>query len=161
MTVIAWDGETLAADRQAVSDGCASLVEPKIGYVVRKSGEAFLYGYVGDIADGEELLEWFQKGAKKKKFPEHLREASCNTLLAIITDEGLVAEYFRSPYPVRHPVGGYAWGSGAAYALGVMEYGAVAQEAVEIASRFDVNSGGGVVSISFEIPEISTYHFDA
>lgn len=150
MTVIAWDGEVLAADRQAVSDGCSSLVEPKIGCTsVDEFGGDFLYGYVGDIAEGEELLDWVTSGAKKKKFPEHLREANCNTLLVVIREDNTVAEYFRSPYPVLHPEGEYAWGSGGPYALGAMAAGATAAQAAEIATTFDVNSGGGIIIVSF------------
>ena len=63
MTVLAWDGHTLAADKRAVM-GTMILTTTKIFRV----GDA-LVGYAGDACFGEEMVAWFKRGAKPEDFP--------------------------------------------------------------------------------------------
>lgn len=58
MTVIAWDGSALAADKRAVSGGGIARACTKIE---RHGGS--LLGITGDWDTGAEMREWFKAGA--------------------------------------------------------------------------------------------------
>lgn len=56
MTTIAWDGKTLAGDKQVTTGGTATKTT-KVFKVKTKKGYV-LVGYSGDLADGQAFVEW-------------------------------------------------------------------------------------------------------
>lgn len=70
MTVIAWDGCTLAADKRASSGGIARTVT-KI-----ERHEGCLIAMTGCWDTGAEMREWFKAGADPEKFPEKARRTA-------------------------------------------------------------------------------------
>lgn len=137
MTVIAWDGRTLAADRQATNAECRREVK-KIYRL--KSGE--LASFCGLEAGARELLSWYEDGADPAKYPP-LQATQDWVRLIVVTRKG-VFEYEQRP--VKQPLKEkfFAWGSGRDFALGAMAAGATAKQAVLIASRYSVGCGMGV-----------------
>ena len=143
MTTIAWDGMTLAADRQATVGNAVFMVNKL------RRHEGWMLAYVGDADAGEEMMEWFRAGAKPEAFPEKQREDDrFAPLLAIRAGE--VFLYERTPHPVRYPPQKFAMGSGRDFALAAMHCGRSAAEAVEVAALFDPGTGFGVDAMEIE-----------
>ena len=61
MTVIAWDGKTLATDRMA-NDGSQKWESSKAWYGVSKDKEVVIITGVGLLHGIRQLAEWWQKG---------------------------------------------------------------------------------------------------
>lgn len=150
MTVIAWDGTTLAADREA-SDAwmkCGSVV--KIHEI-----RGHLAGCSGAAADAEEILAWFCEGGDPATFPAALRGKESVKML-VVTPERRVRVYDNSPYPIEyceaaHGIGTrMAIGGGREAAMAAMLAGCGARRAVEIAALVSVGCGNGIDTL--ELP---------
>lgn len=138
MSVIAWDGTTLAADKR-MSNGTLIRTTTKIF----RAREA-LVGYTGDADCGEAMLAWFEAGANKAEFPETQRDKDLWAGLLVIWEDGTIWKYERTPHPLRLPPQQFAVGSGRDFALAAMHLGKSAAEAVEVAIHFDSGCGNGV-----------------
>lgn len=148
MTVIAWDGKTLAADKRACN-GTLRSVTTKI----RRVGKD-LVGYTGDASEGEELLAWFRFGADPEKFPAHLRSDSQHwARLVVVTPKREVLVFERGPHPVVFEDRFFAAGSGRDFALAAMHLGKSATEAVEVASVFDTSCGDGMDALTHYVED--------
>lgn len=139
MTVIVWDGRTLAGDREASTSFIKCFRTTKVHRI-----RGHLVGLSGISVLNAEWREWFARGASAEDFPSFARDAEkCGTAL-VITPDGDIHMYQQSPYPVRHEGPRHAVGSGAEAALAAMEMGADAARAVEVASLICNGVGGGV-----------------
>lgn len=138
MSVIAWDGLRLAADKR-VSLG--TLI--RTGTKVFRVGEA-LVAYAGDADAGEEMMAWFEGGRDPDKFPSFQRNNDTWGGLLVVWGDGSLWKYERTPHPIRFPPQTFAIGSGRDFALAAMHLGKSAPEAVEIACLFDSGCGNGV-----------------
>lgn len=137
MTVIAWDGKTLAADRQATSAECRREVKK-----IYRLANGSLASFCGSESGARELLSWYEDGADPAKYPP-LQATQDWVRLILVTKKG-VFEYEQRP--VKQPLleKFFAWGSGRDFAIGAMAAGASAKRAVEIANRYSVGCGLGV-----------------
>ncbi len=144
MSVIAWDGHTLAGDRRAVSCGLIRTTQ-KIFAV----GDS-LVAYAGNADAGEEVMAWYKAGATPETFPASQRNGDTWAGLMVIRPGGIIWKYERTPYPVKFPPQQFAIGSGRDFALAAMHCGKTAAEAVEIACLFDNGCGNGVDTL--ELP---------
>lgn len=142
MSVVCWDGHTLAADKRAT---LGSLIRTTTK--IRRIGE-FLCGYSGDAAQGEEMLAWFARGAIASEFPASQRDKDDWAGLLVI-GRGSITRYERTPYPLHYEDVQFAIGSGRDFALAAMHCGKTAREAVEIACIFDNGCGNGVDALEF------------
>jgi len=140
MTVIAFDGETLAADKH-MTDGDRSCTITKIW----KSGDVVI-AMCGDISYGLALKEWYLSGADPDEFPEPYDRDTLSNL--IVWDGKQLCAYERTPYPIYYEDSFCAWGSGAMVAIGAMAYGAAAVDAVAIANSHVPNCGMGINSFT-------------
>lgn len=138
MTVIAWDGRTLAADKQSVSSGLCSLVT-KVHRI-----RNHLVGGSGEAPHVREHIEWFRRGADPSDFPTKIRDEKCPSFLLVITPDRKVLAYEDGPYPVEIESQHYAIGSGRDFAMAAMHLGFDAVRAVEVASALSNGCGGGV-----------------
>lgn len=132
MTTIAWDGKTLAADKQATCAGSKFRVANKI--------EAIPGGYIacaGKISQIYHFLRWY-RGGRKGKTPE--LEEFC--AIAIVRGNVVLWDG-DSEVPCR-PDEKLAEGSGWKWALAAMDFGKTAVEAVQYASTRDNGTGCGV-----------------
>ena len=143
MSVLAWDGKTLAADKRA-SYGSLILTTTKI---FRLCG--CLCGYTGDADTGGEVLDWFRLGALPSDFPARQRESDRFATLVVVQTGGAVVKYERTPFPVRLEDRLIASGSGRDFALMAMRLGKTASEAVELTMEFDSGCGNGVDALTF------------
>ena len=142
MSVVAWDGKTLAADRQATN----ADMRVKVSKAMRlQSGS--IAAFTGDLEQGLILVRWYQDGACRDKWPAFQRSSDWTRL--IIADRydqssSVVLIYEKEPEPQTFDERFMAWGSGRDLAMGAMAMGADAKRAVEIASMYNVYCGGGV-----------------
>lgn len=142
MTVIAWDGKTLAADRR-VSYGDLVATRTKI----RRLESGAVIACSGDTDKVLALEKWYEAGANPDEWPQAQR--SDNWARLVVQDvDGKVYEYNQEPYAIRCEDEYFAWGSGASFALGAMAMGADAVEAVTAAIKHCSSCGGGVDSFT-------------
>lgn len=135
MTTIAWDGTTLAADRQTTWGGTPTRTR-KLFRAKASDGRVFIGGCSGLHHECEAVRRWLQGGHE----PGRLDEV-CTMLI-----DRHRRVWIMNERKLWAPVGRHPWaiGSGSDYALGALEHGATAREAVLIATRLDVNTGKGV-----------------
>lgn len=138
MTVVAWDGHVLAADRQVTQAG------------LRRSGTklacvgALRLGCVGSAAYGAALQAWVRAGRKVTDWPKPASHDDADDGTLIVIEEGKVLVYEGQPHPFVIEDTFAAFGSGRDYAMAAMALGQDAQQAVELACRFENGCGMGV-----------------
>lgn len=138
MTIIAWDGKTVAADKQATCSGLR-FKTTKLRRIA--SGEVLCW--TGEQDSGEMVARWYEAGADPAKWPDCQKDKDSWSRLVVISPTG--AKFFeRQPIAVGIEDEFMAWGSGRDFALGAMRKGATAVEAVEIAMEFSEGCGLGV-----------------
>jgi ATP-dependent protease HslVU (ClpYQ) peptidase subunit len=138
MTVIAWDGKTLAADKMLTYNNVISSTTK-----IRKIN-GHLVGFAGPVATAMEMFEWFKNGCLVEKFPEKQKSNDDAIYLFVVKPDGKLFEYCTSPYPYEIEDSIYACGSGGACAIGALEMGATAEQAVLIASKWNSTCGNGI-----------------
>ncbi len=146
MTVIAWDGRTLAGDRESGSQYIKCTAATK---VYRING--CLVGCAGTGAINAQWREWFRAGAKPEDFKAPLNDADNFTHALVIQPDGRIHLYQRTPYPIEMHGPFAAVGSGQEAALAVLHMGGDARKAVEIASIVCAGCGGGVDTLELEV----------
>ena len=138
MSIVVWDGKTLAADKRA---SCGSLIRTTTKIF---SLRGCLVGYDGDADAGEELIAWFKAGEDREKFPETQRDKEAFTGMLVILPNKKVLKYERTPHPIKFSDKKFAIGSGRDFALAAMFLGKTAADAVRISCIFDSGCGNGV-----------------
>lgn len=140
MTVIVWDGKTLAADKQFTNAG------------LRRTGTKLFrlrdgaVGIEGSTVDALALVDWLRGDRKPADFPESCKGDDAPAVLGVIN--GKIQYWNGSPYPVTYDEPFTASGSGRDYAIAAMHCGKTAAEAVEIASIYDNACGLGVDTLA-------------
>jgi hypothetical protein len=145
LTTIAYDGKTVAADRLAALGGTPTLCckVAKVDY----EGEACIVAATGVSSECQAMLRWAKQGFKSDDKPK----VTESTLLAFFEDSRIVWRWMddRPQEMITLIESFWSDGSGADYALGAMAYGATAKEALEIATRLDINTGYGIDVLEF------------
>ncbi len=141
MSVIAWDGRTVAADRQVTENDIPSLCRK----IMRIRG-GDIVAFVGDMRHGLELVAWYKAGGHVRVYPK-ARKADSATLI-VFCRSGAVYEFDGGPQKMPVADKFMAWGSGKGPALGAMAMGADARRAVKIAIRYNSACGLGVTALA-------------
>lgn len=139
MTVLAWDGKTLAADRQLTLGG-TPIPSTKI-----HREDDHLVGLLGEVQEGLAFLEWYRGGCDPKEKPTMKQGFAA---YVVIGKQLWKYESMLIPYLIDMPFWGA--GSGGEFAIGAMAAGKTATEAVEIACQFDNCCGLGIDTLSLE-----------
>lgn len=142
MTTIAWDGRSLAGDTQ--SSVCGNRVKAQ---KIWRLNDDLLFGGSGEFQIVLAVKDWLNGGAEKPKLPS---DAEFSGLLirrgrAFRLWSYLVEVEILEPYA--------ACGTGQDFALAAMFLGKSAEEAVWVACQFDVNTGGDVEVLDYEVME--------
>ena len=137
MSIVAWDGKIMAADKI-----CTSADMRVTTTKIVKLDDGTVLAWVGEQGGGFALTEWYKNGKKRCDWPSV--QGTENWTRLIVADETGVSFYEREPFPQKVEEHFMAWGSGRDFAMGAMAMGASAKEAVEIASRFSISCGNGV-----------------
>lgn len=139
MTVIAWDGKMLAADKQMNSDGHKQTVTK-----ISRDGPN-LIGTCGHAAHARAMVDWFVQGAIAEKWPMPHKPDDYADMLVIMAS-GQIREYegcARGHYDIiEDPF--TAMGCGKKYALAAMLLGHDAVKAVDVACELDAGCGMGI-----------------
>ena len=144
MTIIAWDGYTLAADKAAHNNGYLSTVT-KI-YRVPDG----LVGLSGDGDAAMDLLEWFQNGRIAKDYPAAQKGNGDRSGALFIDKQKQIWSYDKSPNAQQYMQKFHAMGCGRDYAMATMHLGFDSVKAVEVACALDVYCGNGIDCITFD-----------
>lgn len=137
MSVIAWDGKTLVADKRAINNGYKGGVVTKIHRWV-----GGLCAFSGDLDVGMQMVQWLRDGAKPADYPKQQEKNAANFL--VIHNNGRVERYESVPVPLVMENPQQAMGSGRDYALAAMHLGFDARRAVQVACALDSGCGNGV-----------------
>lgn len=137
MTVVAWDGVTLAADKQTSDVGLRLKTTKAV-----RIGNLLVAGS-GDAHRIREMHEWVAGGRKKEDLPSFQRDSGTSVNLMVI-EAGRILHYGTSHLPLVIEDKFSAMGSGRDYALAAMYLGKTAKEAVEVAIHFETGCGNGV-----------------
>lgn len=137
MSVVAWDGKTVAADKQSTNGNRAVLCTK-----VRELEDGTVLAAVGDHEESQILMDWYCAGGVKEDWPAFQKDESFTTLIIINSKEAY--QYQAYPRLQRIEAGFFAWGDGAPVALGAMAAGADARRAVEITCEYNIFCGQGI-----------------
>jgi hypothetical protein len=140
VTTIAWDGRQLAGDRLGNSGG----VPIELGKIWDIEGE--FVGIAGLYEDGMAFVEWLLAGEDPASKPEV--DESFRAL--VVRESGKCFRYESKLYPFEILEPYHALGSGRDFALAALHYGKSAKEAVELAMKFDLDTGIGVDVLTVE-----------
>jgi hypothetical protein len=143
MTVIAWDGKTMSADKQGSSSGFKSTVTKLF-----HGSDGKTVAGTGDLSRIKELNKWREDGAIAKDFPEWQRKDDTWVCLVVASGDGVIM-YEQSPIPIEIEDQYFAWGSGREVAIGAMHKGATSKEACEAAIYHQSGCGRGVDTVQF------------
>ena len=139
MTVIAWDGNILAADRLNMSGDTLST-----SVKIEELPDGRVMAIVGRTGNGLALMRWYREGGDAEKWPAFQEDKDRWVRLIVAFPDGLCVEYEQvcEPMPVYDSF--MAWGCGKEAALGAMEMGATAIRAIEVASKWISGCGRGL-----------------
>lgn len=145
MTVIAWDGKTLAADKRACRPGAHFTVTKLF-----RSGDRIV-GFAGDAGRLGQFKAWFDAGADPEKYPKN--EGGQASYFFAVRSDGRIEKYEETGYPIIVEDKFFATGSGGDYATAAMHLGLDARQAVEVAIACDETCGGGVDTLTLDTPQ--------
>ncbi|MDR0275927.1 MAG: hypothetical protein LBI48_11440 [Burkholderiaceae bacterium] len=136
MTIIAYDGKTVAADKREVDSFGLVRTVTKIFH-----HDGLVAAITGEHSAGIEMYQWWRAGAKPKDFPSSARDDKATL---IVIGSGSILIYTTGPHSVRQEEKQAAFGSGRDFGLAAMAFGKTAAEAVEFACRFQADCGNGI-----------------
>lgn len=146
MTVIAWDGKCLAADKQATEGGLRHITT-KIKRIDKGKFKGYLVAGAGVTSQANHMMAWFECGAEPDAFPKYQETEELSAQLLVITPDKDILRFDINPIPSVFHDEQYAMGSGRDVAIGAMAMGANAIEAVEVASELCSGCGMGIDAI--------------
>lgn len=145
MTIIAWDGHTLATDSEITTQGRKDYGE-KAWYSKDHTGKCILSG-IGNFTAIAVACEWYKNRVGGDGTPLHevlvqLNRSEGATFI-VVNSDGL--RYYMQPWR-GHFVGNKpcAFGIGSDFAYGALHVGASAQTAVEVAIKYSIHCGGEI-----------------
>lgn len=143
MTTVAWDGKTLAADKQATNNGLRATVTK-----IWRVGQLLVGGSGSPDFIGE-MLHWIERGRELPLFPNTQRDKDDWQPILVVEADGTLSVYERTPFPLRPEGDFHAMGSGRDFAMAAMHLGCDARRAVEVAIELDAGSGCGIDTLAF------------
>lgn len=138
MTVIAYDGTFLAADRKC-SHGDRGEAVTKLKEISPRCCAAFY----GDGTQGDKLMAWAAAGFLTAQFPPTPANEDDLAVMIVGDADGVRLYYSDSHIPRWLEQSSYAWGSGGLMAHGAILAGATAMQAVAIANEHINTCGFG------------------
>ena len=144
MTVFAYDGRFVAADRMITNDSGRHGICRKITvwekHVLVTSGAA---------DHGEALTIWFKDGLNPAAFPK-AQAGDKDAYLYVFGYKVPVMCFQTWPSPVLFPMDFYAGGAGGDVAWTALHMGRDAREAAKIACELNIYCGGGVEYVDLQ-----------
>lgn len=142
MTIVAWDGTTLAADTQADASGVRASVTK-----IFRLTDGSLFAGSGSLDQVLEMRNWVDKGASAEDFPSTQRDKDDWQPCINITKNG-VYRYERTPFPIKFNCAYFTEGSGSYFATAALHLGKNAVEAVQVAIDLCPSCGGSIDTLT-------------
>lgn len=139
MTVVAYDGHNLAADKRSVCGGKIATTTK-----VRRIATGEVLAWTGMQARGELLARWYEAGADPTAWP--VPNDDENDCVRLIVADRHGCKFYEQAVPIKVEDAFMAWGSGADFATMAMHLGLNAKSAVGDTSLFSIGCGNGVDS---------------
>lgn len=148
MTVLVWDGKTLAADKQCTYGG----LKLKIKKIFRVGED--LIGFTGNAEAVPEMLHWLDSGGELNDFPFRKEDNIELTTVLITPKKQILVFNGWSPIPLDLSENKfYADGCGMHLAYGALMAGKSAKEAVAIVCKMDTGCGMGIDTLTHKAPK--------
>jgi hypothetical protein len=147
VTVIVWDGTTLAADRRACANGFTYSVTK-----IARVGDCLvaLSGYFGRFGL---YKAWLASGRNPELLPPRPHDDREWSQCLVIHRDGAIERFEGgSPAPIIVEERWHTMGSGRDYAAAALYLGCDAARAVEVASALSEECGNGVDTLTFDAP---------
>ena len=147
ITTIAYRLGILAFDSKAVENDTTHKGLCDKG----RQTKALIMAGCGNASDIECVMNWLEAGGgedKKKDFNLYAREVKCEVIA--IDKKGIVTFYEESCCGFTLEAPFFAIGSGYDLAMGAMAAGASAKEAIQIACKYNINTGGPVRTLNIQ-----------
>lgn len=145
MSTIATDGNMMACDGR-VTEG--DFVTQNDYRKIRRLTDGRIVGFAGNAFNDDAFCQWLEKGGE---MPAGINDDfSCLVLLPggdVVTYDEHGRMFVEKPP--------YAIGSGRKWAIAAMELGKTPKEAVAFACRFDIYSGGEIITISRHVRDLA------
>ena len=150
MTTIATSGKTIVADGWMTDGNQLWRKSTEKLFEVAVEGSAWVVGVTGEYDTALAFVKWLRRGRPSDQRPESTMDNDTYNFEALLVDRTTRTIYVCSPpnfsmVPIDKPT---AVGSGGAFALGAMEAGATPYEAVKIAAKYDMATGGKLMEIT-------------
>lgn len=145
MTVIAWRGNTIAADRMQCHGDTQAQIEK-----IHKEPGGVIFAIAGGASAGRLLMDWYREGADPSKWPKCQEHPELWASL-IVWEPNTPYPFYYQQFPSKlytRPNDYFVWGSGREVAIGALYHGATAIEAVEAANHHCAGCGFGVDSFT-------------
>lgn len=129
------------------SDSVITTNSTVVGYTrkVTKSGSGWLAAAAGHACDMVSYLRWVEEGREEDAA---VKLENLDGLLVSPKGEVFLVEANLVPIPIDAPF--FAGGSGSEIAIGAMEMGASAEEAVRIAIKHNTSCGGEIQIVKLD-----------
>ena len=136
MTTIAVQGDEMSCD--GLSTGGYGRKQDNVNKIMSHKGE--LWGFAGKVYARSKWVKWIDGGRKLSNMPKEAEaiRLSKGEITIYNPDEEFI-EKMRTHFA--------AIGSGRCFAIGALEAGATASEAVSIACAYDVTSSGSITTV--------------
>jgi hypothetical protein len=138
MTVIAYDGLYVAADRLIVNEGGLRGITRKLDVF-----EDWVLATSGPADHGDALILWFKEGKSPAAFPRY-HDGDKGSYLYAFKHGAPVLCFQTWPTPIMFPMTEFAAGTGNDVARAAMLLGRDAREACRIACELNIYCGMGV-----------------
>ena len=136
------DGVTMAGDGQIVRTDCVIDTD---AVKVAKLIDGGLVGFAGSIALFEPFIEWLNGKAERPVVEDD------HDLGALVLDPDGALSYYHDNLPPSRQRVPAAIGTGRDFAFGALDMGATPAQAVEIAARRDIYTGGRITVIALQL----------
>lgn len=147
MTTIAYRDGMLAADTMLVADNAIY----GFGRKAYRAGR-ILFAAAGCTARAQRFRDWMRRGMQGDVPDMHAEKEGDGATGYVYTPDGVEVSFFPNTPPLAAKAEFYAHGSGGWIALGAMEAGATAEEAVRAAAKWDNNTGGDITVLRHTTP---------
>jgi 20S proteasome alpha/beta subunit len=145
VTVIAFDGRTLAADKRAVQAGHAFPVQK-----VFRLDRDRLAGVSGNLGRAMAVVDWLRTARPDPDaFPGSDKEDEYVQVMVVHRD-GRIRVYENTPHPFAVDRPFHAIGSGRDFAIVALHLGHTAVEAVAVTAEYASGCGNGCDALTFE-----------
>lgn len=142
MTVIVWDGTTLAADKRGMTGGLTYRVTK-----IMRQGDT-LIGISGHLGHGLAVADWLAGGRDPAKYPAV--EGDDRSYVLVVHRDGLLERFEGSRYPIVVAERYHAIGGARDFAVAALYLGRNAHEAVAVACALSAECGDGIDTLTFE-----------